>query len=122
MNASAPKPARVLIGGVSAEWLAMVADLLRKEGRAFRAGAGPWIEVQNITTGRFEALALDSDTRGGMTFATISDRDDALRAIESLVYPVLVLEADAAPSAITPEEAARIDKLGRTLHAIATRG
>jgi hypothetical protein len=111
----APQPAPELIGGVPADWLAMLGELIRKEGRAFRQGDGPWIEIQNLSTGRFEPIALEK-TRGGITFATIADRDEALRAIERIVYPVLVVES--APAAIN---ATQQHKLGNTLAALARR-
>lgn len=93
MSTRDAKPAPELIGGVPVEWIAMLAELLQKEGRAFRASAdGLSIEVQNLCTGNFERLALEK-TCGGVTFATVDDRDAALRAIEARVYPVFCVEA-----------------------------
>lgn len=114
MSTPTPTPT---IGGLSVAWIAMIGGMLREEGRAFRAAAeGPWIEVQNLSTGRFEPLTLENQTRGKVAFSTIFDRDEALRAIERFSrMPILSEEAD---SFFTPEERARARAALNTLSAI----
>jgi hypothetical protein len=79
------KPARA--ADISPEWIAMFAELLRREGRAFRAGAGAaTIEVQSINTGQWQAINLETNVA---EFASAADRDTVLMALERAVYPVI---------------------------------
>lgn len=65
---------------ITPEWIVAVANALRAEGQAFRAGeAGPTIEVQSINTGRFMPLNLPTN---GTFFDSVKTRDYALGAID----------------------------------------
>ncbi len=80
---STPAPS---IGGVSIAWLDQVAQALHRQGLTIQAGAdGPWIEVLNTSTGRFECLTLESRPAGNCAFASINDRDEVLASLERRV-------------------------------------
>lgn len=85
MSTPAPRAAET-IGGLSLAWIQATADIARRDGHALRAGrspAGPVIEVQCITTGEWCTLTLEGRLMGDCAFASETDRDAALSAIQS---------------------------------------
>ncbi|MBC8009967.1 MAG: hypothetical protein H7067_07710 [Burkholderiales bacterium] len=65
---------------ITPEWIVAVANALRANGQAFRAGeARPTIEVQSINTGRFMPINLPTN---GTFFDSDKTRDYTLGCIE----------------------------------------
>lgn len=64
------------------EWIALVREIVVREGRALRAAVGPigpTIEVKSLVTNEWHPLLLEGSVRA---FATPDDRDAVLRALQ----------------------------------------
>lgn len=73
---STPPP--IAIDQITPEWIAERREIILREGRAVRAGAGNRIEVKSLTDNRWYCLTLPG---GALAFTLELERDAVVHAL-----------------------------------------